>query len=179
MYQGDPSVLVVGEPFDGELVEPTQERCELVVRDGGAYSLLLYFPEYAPEADEGLAARARFAVLTARDVLTVAFRFGEDFQWSTTSYHHGVFEHPATLGETPATALKVVAVDAATGVVRHIRTGHWSTAFAAVVHDELVREAAESVEADERDRRAAALHAAYPGTKKLLAIARATCTLAD
>lgn len=178
MYQGDPAALVAGQPFDGELpTEPTEERAELVVRDGGSCSLLLYFTEFGDETDAAMDGRSRFAAITARGVLTLGFRLSDQFQWSFTSYHHGASPSPAPLGDEPDRALRLVAVDASTGEVKRVREGEWPDGFAKVVHDELVRQAGEPVEPDEVDRRAVAVHGGYPTTKKLLAIARATASM--
>lgn len=178
MYQGDPAALVAGQPFDGELpTEPAEERAELVVRDGGACTLLLYFTEFGDETDAAMDGRARFAAITVRAVLTLGFRLSDQFHWSFTSYHHGASPTPAPLGDDPQRTLRLVAIDASSGEVKRVRVGEWPEVFAKVVHDELVRQAGEAVEPDEADRRAAAVLGGFPTTKKLLAIARATASM--
>jgi hypothetical protein len=175
-----PENLAVGDELTWEVPNPEEEYAEVVVDPSGRVHLLLFFPQFDATGEAGMAGRVRFAALTARRLLTLGFRLGDDFGWSFVGYHRSAADEPLPVaGADGAIPVTLVAVDVPTSTVKAVRAGVWPAGFSKAVSNEIARQQGDEIDETERAQRLLALYGAYPTTQKLLSIALTRCDLAD
>jgi hypothetical protein len=116
----------------------------------GQHELVLFFP--APSKGEVLDARkgdCEFALFVEAHAIFLLYRFGKSIQWSDAPFSYWLVPEnerslPDIEGNDRETRalLQVLLVDAATGILRVIRTVSFSPAFTRAIHQAIRDQAA-------------------------------------
>lgn len=174
------TTLSVGQPYAPGVSR--YPECTQYNFRAGAHELILFYG--SPSKGEVYAARkgtAEFALaLPSPQVIILAHRFGDDLPWSDSPYSwHLVPERErdlpsADLEQSMRAQLRVVLVDAATGIVRALRLLTLSPAFTRALHAAIREQAA--LPFDGYDRALREAYARHPSTDSLVARAAIRCT---
>ena len=136
----------------GELYSPGHtawpEGVDYNYRSGG-HELRLFYHDPTPKEIEYIrVGAAQFAVVADKDLLFLCYKFG-DGPWSDAGFspHFLPEAERGTPPATPATPktralLSILLIDAATGILRVVRTVTFSPAFTHTLHQLLIAQAA-------------------------------------
>lgn len=144
------------------------------------HELILSFPRPRPQEITAVwEATAHFAFTVVGDIIVFQYRFGGALPWSDCGYNwHRVSEDIRTLPDMPAPGeramLRVILIDANTGIVKALRALTFSHTFIKRLH-QAIREQAARPLPDDYEQQAERLFVNY-STKMLRQRAIASCT---
>ena len=174
-------VLQVGKPLNPN-VSTWPPMPEYNYRDGSHELVIAYPNPHKREIEAVGEATAHFAFTVVRDILVFQYRFGAAVPWSDCGYNwHRLPEDERVLPEDPApderAVLRVIFIDANTGIIKALRVLTFSHTFTRRLHQAIRAQAARPFPADYAQQ-AAVLFQNY-STKALRRRALASCTGGD
>jgi hypothetical protein len=153
------------------------EGGEYNFRSGGHELLLRFVRPAAQEVEAVSRGDCEFALASVGDILFFLYRFGKAVRWSDAPYAWHLLPedqripplHPNT--DQTRALLRVVLLDAATGIVRALRAVTLSPGFTRSLHSAIqVQMNTPWVGNREYDRRLAAAYRRYPSSEDLFSI---------
>lgn len=176
-------VLAVGKPYHPDR-RSWPETAELRLWNGGVEFVLSAAQPHAAEVTAFTKGNAEFALTAADRHLMLSYQFtnakksgnpaaqGPGIPWSDTpwEYHRHAASHPVAVpGERGDTfALRLVLIDAATGIVKGLRIVSPPTAFADALRDAVERQAATPYDQGAAEREIQAVYDRHTSTSLLL-----------
>jgi hypothetical protein len=170
--------IQVGKPLNPTINSwPSMPEYNFI--DGSHELVISYANPHPKEIEAVWEATAHFAFTIIRDIIVFQFRFGGALPWSDCGYNwHLVPADARTLPDMPAPGeramLRVIFIDANTGIVKALRALTFSHTFTKRLH-KAIREQAERPFPDDYTQQAELLFVNYT-TKQLRQRALASCT---
>jgi hypothetical protein len=171
-------VITVGKPLNPDVDHWPDMPEYNYLADG--HELLISYPNLRQqEIDAVWEATARFAFTVVGDIIVFQYRFGAALPWSDCGYNwHRVPEEERTLPPEPEpeerALLRVILIDANTGIVKALRLMTFSHTFTKRLHQAIREQAARPLPTNYTEH-ARMLFINY-STKELRRRALASCT---
>jgi hypothetical protein len=163
--------LAVGELYNPNRKSWPDGGMQLRITAAGNELALFFANPTGREVNAVRTGAAEFAWVDSEQVAVLACTFADGIPWSDTTFnpHRDKDSAVPPGGESSQLVLRVVLVDAATGIVKTLRAITWPPGFTAVVRNSIMRMLASPFNPGAADQALHALYQRYPSTEELVA----------